>query len=174
MSLCHRKVAWIPVFLFAWTVMLSIVKIQKLPAPLICSYLYNKEDDSAATQCIVTNALCIHSTPCPFNEKGSWEVSEHLTCVSMLFCVPPAPQEDMAVELPQAGTEDEPLRKVDVSAPLLTGARLRLHFFIFHSVKHSYSNMRICVTTEACKSLAGKVERINLLSTQSWFKRTFK
>ena len=71
------------------------------------------------------------------------------------------------MELPQAGAEDEPLRMVDVSAAFLTGARLRLHFFIFLSVKHSYSNLRIYVTTEACKSLAGKVERINLLLTQS-------
>ena len=174
MSLCHWKVACIPVFLFSRTVMLSLVKIQKFPAPLICSYLYNKEEDSKTTQCIVTNALCIHSTPRPSNEKGSWEVSEHLTCVPMLFCVPPAPQEDMAVELPQAGAEDEPLRTVDVSAAFLTGARLWPHFFIFLSVKHSYSSMRICITTEACKSLAGKVERISLVSTQSWFKRTFK
>ena len=174
MSLCHQKVAWIPVFLFARTVMLSLVKIQKLPAPLIYSYLYNEEDDSTASQSIVTNALCIHSTPRPSNEKGSWEVSEHLTCVPMLFCVPPVPQEDMAVELSQAGAEDEPLRTVDLSAAFLTGARLWLHFFIFLSVEYSYNNLTICITTEACKSLAGKVERISLLSTQSWFKRTFK
>ena len=71
------------------------------------------------------------------------------------------------MELPQAGTEDEPLRKVDVSAPLLTGARLRLHCFIFLLVEHRYSNLTIYVTTEACESLAGNVERINLLLTQS-------
>ena len=174
MSLCHRKVACIPVFLFSRTVRLSLVKIQNFPAPLICSYLYNEEDDSTASQSIVTNALCTHSTPCPSNEKGSWEVSEHLTCVPVLFCAPPALQEDMAVELPQDWTEGEPLRTVDVSASFLIGAKLRLHFFIFLSVKHSYSNLRIYVTTEACKSLPGQVERINLLSTQSWFKRTCK
>ena len=85
----------------------------------------------------------------------------------MLFCVPPVPQEDMVVELPQDRAEDKALRTVDVSAPLLTGARLRLHCFIFLLVEHRYSNLTIYVTTEACESLAGKVERINLLLTQS-------
>ena len=85
----------------------------------------------------------------------------------MLFCVPPVPQEDMVVELPQDWAEDEPLSTVDVSAPLLSGARLRLHCFIFLLVEHRYSNLKIYVTTEACESLAGKVEGINLLLTQS-------
>ena len=85
----------------------------------------------------------------------------------MLFCVPPVPQEDMVVELPQDWAEDEPLSTVDVSAPLLTGARLQLHCFIFLLVEHTYSNLTIYITTEAWESLAGKVERINLLLTQS-------
>ncbi|XP_070624934.1 uncharacterized protein [Bos indicus] len=84
------------------------------------------------------------------------------------------PQEDMVVELPQDWAEDKLLKTVDVSAPLLTGARLRLHCFIFLLVEHRYSNLTIYVTTEACKYLAGKVERINLLLTQSGFKRKFQ
>ena len=71
------------------------------------------------------------------------------------------------VELPQDWAEDEPLRTVDVSAPFLTGASLRLHCFIFLVVEHSYNNLTIYVTTEACESLAGKAEGINLLLTQS-------
>ena len=71
------------------------------------------------------------------------------------------------VELPQDWAEDEPLRTVDVSAPFLTGASLWLHCFIFLLVELSYSNLTIYVTTEACESLAGKVEGINLLLTQS-------
>ncbi|XP_070641575.1 uncharacterized protein [Bos indicus] len=58
-------------------------------------------------------------------------------------------QEDRVVELPQDWAEDEPLSTVDVSAPLLTGARLRLHCFIFLLVEHRYSNLTIYVTTEA-------------------------
>ena len=71
------------------------------------------------------------------------------------------------VELPQDWAEDEPLRTVDVSAPFLTGASLWLHCFIFLLVEHSYNNLTIYVTTEACESLAGKAEGINLLLTQS-------
>ena len=71
------------------------------------------------------------------------------------------------VELPQDWAEDEPLRTVDVSAPFLTGASLWLHCFIFLLVEHSYNNLTIYVTTEACESLAGKVEGINLVLTQS-------
>ena len=71
------------------------------------------------------------------------------------------------VELPQDWAEDEPLRTVDVSAPFLTGASLRLHCFFFLVVEHSYNNLTIYVTTEACESLAGKAEGINLLLTQS-------
>ena len=70
------------------------------------------------------------------------------------------------VDLPQGWAADEPLRTADVSAPLI-GATLLLHFFIFLSVEYSCSNLTIYVTTEACESLAWKVERINLLSTQS-------
>ena len=71
------------------------------------------------------------------------------------------------VELPQDWAEDEPLRTVDVSAPFLTGASLQLHCFIFLLVEHSYNSLTIYVTTEACESLAGKAEGINLLLTQS-------
>ena len=78
------------------------------------------------------------------------------------------------VELPQDWAEDKALKTVDVSAPLLTGARLQLHCFIFLLVEYRYSNLTIYVTTEACKYLAGKVERINPLLTQSRFKRTFQ
>ena len=73
----------------------------------------------------------------------------------------------MVVELPQDWAEDEPLRTVDVSAPFLTGASLWLQCFIFLLVEHSYNNLTIYVTTEACESLAGKAEGINLLLTQS-------
>jgi len=62
------------------------------------------------------------------------------------------------VELPQDWAEDKPLKTVDVSSPLLTGARLRLHCFIFLLVEHRYSNLTIYVTTEACESLAGELE----------------
>ena len=85
----------------------------------------------------------------------------------MLFCVPPVPQEDMVVELPRDWAEDKALKTVDVSAPFLTGARLRLHCFIFLLVEYTYSNLTIYITTEAWESLAGKVEGINLLLTQS-------
>ncbi|CAM9208788.1 unnamed protein product, partial [Rangifer tarandus platyrhynchus] len=59
------------------------------PAPPICSYLCNKEDDSTATQSQVTNALSIQSTPRPRPPRKlpEWLVSS-FSCAPMSLPCP--------------------------------------------------------------------------------------
>jgi len=73
--------------------------------------------------------------------------------VLMAFCFPLAPQEHLVLELPQARAEDLPLPPLEVSSTLCVSQRLLLHFFMFHSVKYSYNNLTIHISTYVYNSL---------------------
>ena len=81
-------------------------------------------DDSTAFQSIVTKLPHAHTVPNvsikQTNKQKYGVIGEqpHL-CPQWLFCVPLAPQEDMAVELSQDQAAEEPLDTVNVRAPFL-------------------------------------------------------
>ena len=133
------------------------------PAPPICSYLYNKEHDSTATQSQVTDALTIHPTLCASPPKWSlsdqWAASPVPQC---LFLFPLAPQEDLLMETFHDLTEVRALSPVNISAPFFICDKILASLYCY-SGKHSYSHLTINIPTEACISLSGKRVRINLL-----------
>ena len=74
----------------------------------------------------------------------------------MAFCFPLAPQEHLVLELPQPGAEDPPLPPLEVSSTVCVSHRLLLHLFMFRSVKYSYSNQTMYISTYVCNSLLVK------------------
>ena len=111
------------------------------PAPPICSYLYNKEHDSTATQSQVTDALTIHPTPCPSPPKWSlsdqWAASPVPQC---LFLFPLAPQEDLLMETFHDLTEVKALSTVNVSAPVFICDEIVVSLYFLFRQTQLYSS----------------------------------
>ena len=104
-----------------------------LPAcPLSCTSS-SKEEISRAAESIVTNLSCTHSTPCPIKQtnKNPEIFVSSLSSVLMAFCFPPAPQEDLVLELPQARAEEPPLRPLEVSSTVCVSHRCCFTSFCF-------------------------------------------